>query len=82
MEGANPVLVSKYLELWQLLASQGQGFSLTLNVGSTFSFTLDSREKDASMETPVVQDSRKEETDAISKEEKYVEKINASAKEV
>ena len=55
MEDANPDLVFKCLELCQLLASQGQGFSLTVNVGSTFSFSLDSRKKDASMETHAVQ---------------------------
>ena len=52
---ANPDLAFKCLELCQLLASQGQGFSLTVNVGSTFSFSLDSRKKDASMETHAVQ---------------------------
>ena len=55
IEDAKPDLVSKCLELCQLLASQGQGFSLSVNVGSTFSFSLDSRKKDASMETHVVQ---------------------------
>ena len=52
---ANPDLAFKCLELCQLLASQGQGFFLTVNVGSTFSFSLDSRKKDASMETHAVQ---------------------------
>ena len=55
MEDANPDLAFKCLELCQLLASQGQGFFLTVNVGSTFSFSLDSRKKDASMETHAVQ---------------------------
>ena len=48
-------LAVKCLELCQLLASQGQGFSLTVNVGSTFSFSLDSRKKDASLENLAVQ---------------------------
>ena len=52
---ANPDLAFKCLELCQLLASQGQGFSLTVNVGSTFSFSLDSRKKDASLENLAVQ---------------------------
>ena len=52
MEDANPDLAFKCLELCQLLASQGQGFSLTVNVGSTSSF---SRIKDGSMETHAVQ---------------------------
>ena len=52
---ANPDLALKCLELCQLLASQGQGFSLTVNVGSTFSFSLDSRKKDASLENLAVQ---------------------------
>ena len=52
---ANPDLTFKCLELCQLLASQGQGFSLTVNVGSTFSFSLDSRKKDASLENLAVQ---------------------------
>ena len=52
---ANPDLTLKCLELCQLLASQGQGFSLTVKVGSSFSFSLDSRKKDASMETHAVQ---------------------------
>ena len=52
---ANPDLALKCLELCQLLASQGQGFSMAVNVGSTFSFSLDSRKKDASMETHAVQ---------------------------
>ena len=84
MESANPDLVSKCLELCQLVASQGQGFSLTVNVGSTFSFSLDSRKKDASMETQVSQPKivELEETDAISKEEKSVEKRKVSEKEV
>ena len=52
---ANPDLAFKCLELCQLLASQGQGFSLTVNVGSTFSFSLDSRKKDAFLENLAVQ---------------------------
>ena len=55
VEDANPDLLSKCLELCQMLASQGQGFSLTVNLGSTFSFSLDSSKKDASMKTNVVQ---------------------------
>ena len=55
MEDANPDLAFKCLELCQLLASQGQSFFLTVNVGSTFSFSLDSRKKDASMVTHAVQ---------------------------
>ena len=55
MEDANPDLAFKCLELCQLLASQGQGFSMAVNVGSTFSFSLDSRKKNASMESHAVQ---------------------------
>ena len=40
----NSDLASQCMAFCQALASKGQTFSFTLNVGSSFSFSLDTRE--------------------------------------
>ena len=48
------VMANKCLELCQALASHGQKFSFSLNIGSNFSFSLDTREKPTSRDTSKV----------------------------
>ena len=45
--GNESPLASKCLDLCQTLASQGQAFTFSLTIGSTFSFSLDTRSKEA-----------------------------------
>ena len=40
-------LATQCLALWQSLASQGMAFNFSLAIGSTFSFSLDTRSKEA-----------------------------------
>ena len=39
-------LASKYLDLCQMLASQGQAFTFSLTIGSTFNFSLSTGSQD------------------------------------
>ena len=39
----DPALVSQCLELCQVLAKKGQPFTISINLGSTFTFSLDTR---------------------------------------
>ena len=39
----DPALVSQCLELCQVLAEKGQPFTISINLGSTFNFSLDTR---------------------------------------
>ena len=48
------VMANKCLEFCQALASHRQKFSFSLNVGSNFSFSLDTREKPTSLDTSKV----------------------------
>ena len=45
MDNKGTSLTTQCLEFCQALASQGQAFSFALTIGSTFSFSLDNREK-------------------------------------
>ena len=45
MDGKNASLTTQCLAFCQGLASQGQCFAFALTIGSTFSFSLDNREK-------------------------------------
>ena len=45
VSGGDPVLVSQCLDFCQALASMGQAISFSLTLGSSFSFTLDTRRK-------------------------------------
>ena len=53
-EDDNFVMGNKCLEFCQALASQGQKFSFSLNIGSNFSFSLDTKEKYTSLDTKKV----------------------------
>ena len=44
------VMGNKCLEFCQALASHGQKFSFSLNIGSNFSFSLDTREMHTSLD--------------------------------
>ena len=46
-DAMNSSLVSQCLAFCQTLASQGKDFSFKLNINSTFSFSLDTRERTA-----------------------------------
>ena len=51
LTGESFVMTNKCLEFWQALASQGQKFSFSLNMGPSFTFSLDTSEKNTSMVT-------------------------------
>ena len=43
LSGDDPALLTQCLEFCQVLASKGQAFNLSLTLGSSFTFSLDTR---------------------------------------
>ena len=52
VSGADPTLATQCLEICQALVTKGVAFSLSMTVGSTITFTLDTREKEVPSSTP------------------------------
>ena len=46
VSGADPIMASQCLDICQALVAKGVAFTLSLHVGSTITFTLDTREKE------------------------------------
>ena len=51
VDDSDSSLATKCLELCQTLVSQGKAFNLSISIGSTFSFSLDTREKVPALDT-------------------------------